>query len=86
MKTALAIAAHPDDIEFLMSGTLMLLRKAGYEMAVTTRKGLIYPAHREHLTALPRVSLNGSFQNLRYLEVLLSGTAFTLFNGFRRVA
>lgn len=32
MPTALAIAAHPDDIEFLMSGTLMLLRKAGYEI------------------------------------------------------
>jgi LmbE family N-acetylglucosaminyl deacetylase len=32
MKAALAIAAHPDDIEFLMSGTLMLLRKAGYEI------------------------------------------------------
>src|SRR5262245_8045395 len=32
MKTALAIAAHPDDIEFLMAGTLMLLRKAGYEI------------------------------------------------------
>ena len=32
VKTAIAIAAHPDDIEFLMSGTLMLLRKAGYEI------------------------------------------------------
>jgi len=32
MKTAFAIAAHPDDIEFLMSGTLMLLAKAGYEI------------------------------------------------------
>ena len=31
-KTAFAIAAHPDDIEFLMSGTLMLLRAAGYEL------------------------------------------------------
>lgn len=30
MKAALAIAAHPDDIEFFMSGTLMLLRDAGY--------------------------------------------------------
>lgn len=29
---AMAIAAHPDDIEFLMSGTLMLLAKAGYEI------------------------------------------------------
>jgi LmbE family N-acetylglucosaminyl deacetylase len=32
MQTAIAIAAHPDDIEFLMSGTLMLLRKSGYEI------------------------------------------------------
>jgi N-acetylglucosamine malate deacetylase 1 len=31
-RTAIAIAAHPDDIEFLMSGTLMLLRDAGYEI------------------------------------------------------
>jgi LmbE family N-acetylglucosaminyl deacetylase len=32
MKTAIAIAAHPDDIEFLMAGTLILLRQAGYEI------------------------------------------------------
>ena len=32
MKNAFAIAAHPDDIEFLMSGTLMLLAEAGYEI------------------------------------------------------
>ena len=32
MKTAFAIAAHPDDIEFLMSGTLLLLRDVGYEI------------------------------------------------------
>ena len=30
-KTALAIAAHPDDIEFMMGGTLLLLRQAGWE-------------------------------------------------------
>lgn len=29
-KTAIAIAAHPDDIEFYMAGTLLLLKKAGY--------------------------------------------------------
>ncbi len=28
---ALAVGAHPDDIEFLMAGTLILLRRAGYE-------------------------------------------------------
>ncbi len=32
MPTALAIAAHPDDIEIFMSGTLMLLHTAGYEI------------------------------------------------------
>lgn len=32
MKTAIAIAAHPDDIEFMMAGTLVLLKKAGYEI------------------------------------------------------
>jgi LmbE family N-acetylglucosaminyl deacetylase len=29
---ALAIGAHPDDIEFLMAGTLLLLREAGWEI------------------------------------------------------
>lgn len=32
MKTAIAIAAHPDDIEFMMAGTLLLLKKRGYEI------------------------------------------------------
>ena len=30
MKTAIAIGAHPDDIEFYMAGTLLLLKKAGW--------------------------------------------------------
>ncbi len=30
-RRALAIGAHPDDIEFMMAGTLALLRQAGYE-------------------------------------------------------
>ena len=32
MKTAIAIAAHPDDIEFYMAGTLLLLKHAGWEI------------------------------------------------------
>ncbi len=31
-KRAFAVAAHPDDIEFVMAGTLILLREAGYEI------------------------------------------------------
>lgn len=30
-RTALAVAAHPDDIEFFMAGTLLLLKQAGWE-------------------------------------------------------
>lgn len=32
MKTAIAIGAHPDDIEFMMAGTLLLLKKHGYQI------------------------------------------------------
>lgn len=32
MKRAIAIAAHPDDIELMMAGTLLLLKKNGYEI------------------------------------------------------
>jgi len=31
MKSAIAIGAHPDDIEFYMAGTLALLKRAGWE-------------------------------------------------------
>lgn len=31
-NVAIAIGAHPDDVEFYMAGTLLLLKKAGYEI------------------------------------------------------
>jgi LmbE family N-acetylglucosaminyl deacetylase len=31
-KSAIAIAAHPDDIEFVMAGTLLLLKQRGWEI------------------------------------------------------
>ena len=36
VKRAFAVAAHPDDIEFLMAGTLILLGHAGYELHYLT--------------------------------------------------
>src|SRR6266404_9846592 len=31
-NAAMAIGAHPDDIEFYMAGTLLLFKKAGFEI------------------------------------------------------
>jgi peptidoglycan/xylan/chitin deacetylase (PgdA/CDA1 family) len=62
-----------------------LATEAGFKTAVTTRPGVLFPEHREHLMALPRVSLNGNFQALRFVDVFLSGAPFALWNRFRRV-
>ena len=35
-KAAFAVAAHPDDVEFMMAGTLLLLGQAGYELHYMT--------------------------------------------------
>ena len=58
----------------------------GIETAVTTQKGLLYPEHVHELTALPRLSLNGDFQDMRYVKALLSGVPFALMNTLKRYA
>ncbi len=54
-----------------------LARELGFQTAVTTRPGGLYPHHLETPTALPRVSLNGYFQQRRYVDVFASGGLFT---------
>ena len=63
-----------------------LASEAGFRTAVTTRPGMIFPENIKHMTALPRVSVNGNFQDERFLPVLTSGTATAMWNGFRRVS
>ena len=62
-----------------------LAQAAGFKTAVTTRPGMIFPESADHLTALPRVSLNGNYQDTRILPVLTSGAATAMWNGFRRI-
>ena len=58
--------------------------KLGIATAVTTRKGLLHKSHVDALTALPRLSLNGDFQDPRYIKVLLSGAPFAFLNALNR--
>lgn len=62
-----------------------LAREAGFTSAVTTRPGMLFKEHAEHMTALPRVSLNGLWQDRGYLDVLLSGAPFAIWNRGRRL-
>jgi peptidoglycan/xylan/chitin deacetylase (PgdA/CDA1 family) len=56
-----------------------LARDLGVATAVTTRKGLIHVGDAaDDLHALPRLSLNGDYQEARFVKVLLSGVPFLL--------
>jgi peptidoglycan/xylan/chitin deacetylase (PgdA/CDA1 family) len=55
-----------------------IARDLGLRSAVTTIPGGLYRHHRNSLMALPRVSLNGSFQAKRYVDVYGSPDVFTL--------
>jgi peptidoglycan/xylan/chitin deacetylase (PgdA/CDA1 family) len=50
----------------------------GLRSAVTTIPGGLYRKHRNALTALPRVSLNGLFQAKRYMDVFATPAAFSM--------
>ena len=57
-----------------------LAKSLGFASAVTTRPGMVLDAHRDRLTNLPRLSINGKWQSLATVDVLLSGAPFALFN------
>jgi peptidoglycan/xylan/chitin deacetylase (PgdA/CDA1 family) len=65
--------------EFAMAADL------GFATAVTTRKGMLFPAHAQHLHALPRLSVNGEWQDIDMMDMLLTGVPFLAWNRGRRV-
>lgn len=55
--------------EFEIAGAL------GFRAALTTRPGAVRARHSAHMMALPRMSLAGDFQHLRYVPMLMSGVS-----------
>jgi peptidoglycan/xylan/chitin deacetylase (PgdA/CDA1 family) len=51
-----------------------MCREAGMETAVTTRMATVFPGDRANPHALPRLTLNGDYQDGPLLELLISGT------------
>jgi peptidoglycan/xylan/chitin deacetylase (PgdA/CDA1 family) len=62
------LAVSPRDVE--------LCKELGLATTVTTCKGLIKPCHASELMHLPRLSLNGDYQEPHYVRVLLDGVPF----------
>ena len=61
-----------------------LAAELGFASAVTTRPGVLFPVHARHLQALPRISVNGLFQDARRFETLVSGVPTLIWNRGRR--
>lgn len=61
-----------------------IARELGFETGVTTRHGMLMPGHSEAMQALPRVSVNGNYQHVSYVETMLSGITVPPANRGRR--
>ena len=62
------------------------VQRAGYDAAFTTMPDTLHAGYADQLAALPRVSVNGLYQRLKYIDVLTSGVAFKLKNRGSKIA
>ncbi len=53
-----------------------LIADLGFETGVLTSPGVLRPGNAARPAALPRISMNGHFQSVKYAEVLASGAPF----------
>jgi len=57
---------------------MMIAKELGFPVAVTTQPGTLGERHMNRLTSLPRISLNGYYQQPRYVSALASGIPFSI--------
>ncbi len=62
-----------------------LAQTAGYAASLTTRKGIVVSAHAKHVQALPRIMVSGRYQELRYVDAMMSGLPTILLNRLKSV-
>jgi len=57
-----------------------IAREVGFATAVTTRHGILYPDHRNHPLALPRISVNGRYQQVSHVRTMVNGVTTAIAN------
>ncbi len=62
-----------------------ICEQAGFKASVTTRHGVVFRGHADHMQALPRIMVSGRFQKTRYIDTMISGMSGALSNRFQRV-
>jgi peptidoglycan/xylan/chitin deacetylase (PgdA/CDA1 family) len=62
-----------------------LAADAGFKASVTTRHGVVFQTHADHMQALPRLMVSGRFQKTRYIETMITGMSGALSNRFQKV-
>jgi peptidoglycan/xylan/chitin deacetylase (PgdA/CDA1 family) len=81
LGTAVTTLAYPyGDEEQAGPRDFEIARDVGFSAALTTRKGVVTPAHINHMHALPRVMLSGRYQKTRRVETLIDGLPLVLNN------
>lgn len=77
------LGAYPDHFAYPYgnnaaadAATFRQTQSLGFSTAVTTRGGMLKGGGRDNLIALPRLSVNGHFQDFRALRALFSGAPF----------